>query len=118
MGTQTDMNRLCKACRHAIDISSGLGCLKRRSPVDGRPMLAGFERSGTTGCGISGAWWEPRPDLDPSVSSVLADPAASYWLKAAIASGVNRDPVDALADAESLVNIFKRQCDSMLDGQM
>ena len=33
----------------------------------------------------------------------------SYWLRDAIASARARDPVDALADAEELVEILRRQ---------
>ncbi len=33
---------------------------------------------------------------------ILTDPSASYWLKDAIKGLVDRDPVDALADAEAL----------------
>jgi hypothetical protein len=35
--------------------------------------------------------------------TILRDPAASYWLKAALEKSLTRDPVDALADAETLV---------------
>jgi len=34
---------------------------------------------------------------------ILADFSASYWLRLALASALERDPVDAVADAESLV---------------
>ena len=38
---------------------------------------------------------------------ILADFAASYWLKDALKSALKRDPVDALADAEVLVRALK-----------
>jgi hypothetical protein len=36
---------------------------------------------------------QPRPD------DILADPAASEWLKSALQTAVARDPIDALNDA-------------------
>jgi hypothetical protein len=35
--------------------------------------------------------------------TIIQDPAASYWLKAALEKALTRDPVDALGDAEILV---------------
>ena len=35
----------------------------------------------------------------PTVQDVLDDPAASVWLKVALAKALERDPVDALNDA-------------------
>ena len=43
-----------------------------------------------------------------------SDPAASYWLKAAITDSGRRDPVDALADAEALVIILQLRLDALL----
>ena len=33
--------------------------------------------------------------MNPTIPEVLADPAASYWLKDALRSALKRDPVDA-----------------------
>lgn len=41
-----------------------------------------------------------------SIEAVLADPATSEWLKAAIETLVDRDPVDALNDALVLASLF------------
>ena len=38
----------------------------------------------------------------PGIREVLADPAASFWLKTALCSALNRDPVDAAHDSEIL----------------
>ena len=35
----------------------------------------------------------------PKVEEILDDPAASVWLKVALAKALERDPVDALNDA-------------------
>ena len=35
----------------------------------------------------------------PNIQVILADPAVSDWLKAALADAIVRDPVDALNDA-------------------
>ena len=35
----------------------------------------------------------------PNSQEILADPAASEWLKLALKSAIERDPVDALNDA-------------------
>jgi len=39
-------------------------------------------------------------------SQVLNDPACSYWLNARIVETMDRDPLDALRDAETLVAIL------------
>ena len=44
---------------------------------------------------------------------VAKDPSTSYWLKEQIASSSDRDPVDALRDAEILVNILRQRVDGM-----
>lgn len=43
--------------------------------------------------------------LLPSV--ILNDPASSFWLKEAVVQSLRRDPVDALDDAEVLVEVLK-----------
>lgn len=49
------------------------------------------------------------------VGVILADPSVSYWLKAAIKSSLQRDPVDALGDAETLCEVLRQKLASMLD---
>ena len=41
--------------------------------------------------------------------AIFTDPAASYWLKAAVADLLARDPCDALADAEALANVMRQR---------
>ena len=41
--------------------------------------------------------------METIAARIISDPAASYWLKRAICELSQRDPVDALNDAESLV---------------
>ena len=56
--------------------------------------------------------WEAR-EL-PEIEEVLADPAASFWLRAALRSALARDPVDAANDAEVLARLLDRRCRSIL----
>jgi hypothetical protein len=46
---------------------------------------------------------------------VLADPTASYWLKDAIQSAMERDPVDAANDAKFLSNLLTARCNHLLN---
>ena len=43
----------------------------------------------------------------PTIQEVLADPAASFWLKNALRSALIRDPVDAARDAEVLFALLE-----------
>jgi hypothetical protein len=45
--------------------------------------------------------------FDSLVADVLADPACSYWLRDRIREVLERDPLDALRDAETLVAILE-----------
>ena len=46
------------------------------------------------------------------ILAALADPSTTYWLRDAIKSALPRDPVDALRDAETLVDLLKDRLDS------
>jgi hypothetical protein len=50
----------------------------------------------------------------PSIDEVLADPAASFWLKMALRSALRRDPVDAAHDSEILAQLLRQRCDAIL----
>jgi hypothetical protein len=50
----------------------------------------------------------------PDIDEVLADPAASDWLKSALRSALCRDPVDAANDSEILAGLLKERCDRIL----
>lgn len=48
---------------------------------------------------------------------VLADPAASYWLKEALRAAQARDPVDAAADAARLAQLMELRMRDVLGGR-
>lgn len=48
------------------------------------------------------------------IEQVLADPAASFWLKVALNSALDRDPVDAANDAEVLAQLLQQRCQQIL----
>lgn len=48
------------------------------------------------------------------VARIEADFAASYWLKDAIRAAMNRDILDALNDAETLVAVLRTRCNEIL----
>lgn len=56
----------------------------------------------------------PSVEELPSIDEVLADPAASYWLKRALQSSLGRDPVDAARDSDVLARLLGRRCDEIL----
>ena len=66
--------------------------------------------------------WEPRKSCPewrqygklPEIDQVLADPAASFWLKGPLSSALDRDPVDAANDAEVLAQLLDRRCQEIL----
>ncbi len=49
----------------------------------------------------------------PSLEDVLADPCVSYELKNTLRRWIERDPVDALADAELLCRVLYRRLDDL-----
>ena len=56
---------------------------------------------------------EGCPGIDPEIAAVLADPAASDWLKTALRSALVRDLVDAANDADVLAQLPDRRCRSI-----
>jgi hypothetical protein len=52
----------------------------------------------------------------PSIDEVLADPAASSWLKKVLRSALRRDPVDAAHDSDILAQLLGQRCDAILTG--
>ena len=40
---------------------------------------------------------------------VLTDPCTSHWLREALRSSLRRDPIDAVSDAEILVEILRNR---------
>ena len=58
-----------------------------------------------------------RKDLDstlPSIEDVLRNPAASFWLKTALRTALERDPVDAANDAEMLLRLLDAELRALL----
>lgn len=53
----------------------------------------------------------PRPESD----AILADPETSAWLKSALQSAANRDPIDALNDALVLAATLEQRLRRELD---
>ena len=49
------------------------------------------------------------------IEQVLSDPAASFWLKDALCSAIERDPVDAANDAEVLFRVLNERCHRILN---
>ena len=51
----------------------------------------------------------------PTIEDILRDPAASLWLKAALRTALERDPVDAANDAEVLLRILDSRLRALLE---
>ena len=51
---------------------------------------------------------------DPAVEEVMSDESASDWLKAALKTALERDPVDALNDALALAAALEGRLRSVL----
>ena len=51
---------------------------------------------------------------EPSVEGVMSDESASDWLRAALRTALERDPVDALNDALALAAVLEGRLRSVL----
>jgi len=49
-----------------------------------------------------------------SIDDILTDQEASEWLKSALRSALERDPVDAANDAEVLAQLLEERADRIL----
>ena len=49
------------------------------------------------------------------IDEVLADPAASYWLKNCLRSALERDALDAKQDARLLAHILSKRAREILE---
>ncbi len=49
------------------------------------------------------------------ISSVLQHPSTSYWLRDALARALDRDPVDAVDDAEALHELLAARATAVID---
>ena len=52
----------------------------------------------------------------PTVAALLADPAASFAVKAVVRQWATRDCVDAAIDARALCTVFEAAADRMIGG--
>ena len=58
---------------------------------------------------------KPQPTSDVEGEEILDDPSASDWLKGALRSALERDPVDALNDALVLAATLEERLRAVLD---
>ena len=56
--------------------------------------------------------------MTPLCIKIMNGFATSFWLKRTLASALERDAVDALADAEALARALREHCDSVLQRSM
>ena len=54
-------------------------------------------------------------ESDKTIARLLVDPSLSYWLKDALRIALNRDPLDALNDAEALCQVLTERAQEILD---
>lgn len=52
--------------------------------------------------------------ITDEIQKTLANKSTSVWLKQALESALERDPVDAANDAEVLTELLARRCDQLL----
>lgn len=57
---------------------------------------------------------DEQPEL-PIVDGLLRDPSTSYWLRNALRSALQRDPVDAANDADILARVLDQKCRLILN---
>ena len=50
---------------------------------------------------------------DEEIRRILAGPGTSNWMKVALSTAINRDPVDALNDAELLVIVLRHRSEQI-----
>ena len=58
---------------------------------------------------------KPMPTPDLAGEEILDDPSASDWLKGALRSALERDPVDALNDALVLAGTLEERLRTVLE---
>lgn len=56
--------------------------------------------------------------MTPLCMKIMDGYATSFWLKRTLASALERDAVDALADAEALARALREHCDNVLQRAM
>lgn len=48
------------------------------------------------------------------IAQTMANPATSHWLKGALTQAIQRDPVDALADAQHLALLLRSRLEDIM----
>lgn len=89
----------------ALDHTAGTGhvvVLNGTTDIPDEEWMAAYEVS----AGESGL---------PPIPEILADPAASSWLKNALREALLRDPVDAANDAQVLAKLLDWRCREILN---
>lgn len=56
--------------------------------------------------------------MTPLCMKIMEGYATSFWLKRTLATALERDAVDALADAEALAMALREHCDNVLQRTM
>lgn len=56
------------------------------------------------------------PPITDREQAILSDPAASFWLKRNVLETRERDPVDAVRDAELLATLLRQRSDAAFGG--
>ena len=54
-------------------------------------------------------------ESDKTIARLLVDPSLSYWLKDALRTALERDPLDALNDAEALCQVLTERAREVLE---
>ena len=54
------------------------------------------------------------PSIDAGIDSMVKHPATSNWLQQALMDAVRRDPLDALKDAEVLVELLELRFNAVM----
>ena len=67
-----------------------------------------FQRPGREGWDLAKTSFKLMPviSLNMNLKEILADPGISYWLKDAIKTAYERDPIDAMHDARRLLKML------------
>lgn len=52
--------------------------------------------------------------LSGTCELIISDASKSYWLKHALHTALDRDPVDAACDAETLARLLAERCNAIL----
>ena len=79
------------------------------SPKAARIAIA-TNKTGTAEASAPCAHWMPSDD---EIRKILKDPGMSSWFKLALSTALNRDPVDAAADADLLAIVLARRADQI-----